>query len=838
MAQYGLQPSFARGELSPRLHARVDIDHYKASVAECFNFIVLRQGILKRRPGTQFVAMTKSASGPIRIVEFIFSVVQSYALEMGDFYIRFYANGGQVQLSGAPYEIASPWAAADVKDLQFVQEGDVVYVTHKSYAPRKLQRFAETNWTISLVTFEDGPYQEIVKDGTSISPNGLGHLVPIMTSNTAPSGVASDSSGSANAWVLFGAGRSSGSPPDYNAAASGPNWVQYAFPSAKVVDGYWLRAGSGMLSVAVGSTTYNVPAHLRAPRTWTVEGSNDGFVTSTVLDQRAGETGWGDLERRYFTFVNKTPYLAYRLNVTDINESESAPAPMTISGWALAGGEGDRSVIRLTASSIASINKGAGFGANDVGRHVRLLSEDVYWHWFKITAIVSSSVVDAELHSPPLPSTKGVSSWRLGAFSQSSGWPSCVGLYQERLFYARTNDQPQSFWGSKTGSFDDFGVSIPLKPDDAISLTINDVGEITWLADSGDLLIGTISNVRPIGPADKNAGFSATNVQQGRKVRTGATAIRPAAAGESLIFVGHYGNSLHELAYSFDANGYVAPDVSVLSEHLFKYGVRGLSYAQKPNALLWTEISDGTLVGMTYEREQKMVALHRHALGGDGNVVSQCVIPGAARDELWLIVERGSLRTVERMAADYEAADPDNAAADQAGAFYVDCGLTYSGAPVTTVTGLSHLNGRQVAIYADGAAEPPATVSGGSVTLPSGLAASMIHVGLPYTSRIKTLPIANQSQDGSGVGRKKRIKKVIVNVMQTAGLRIRATGRSEEAVMRSTNADMDKAEPLFTGNLTVRVDDRWDNGGVLELEVSGPEPCTIRAITPAFESEP
>jgi hypothetical protein len=837
MAQYPLQPSFARGELSPRLHARVDVEHYKSSVAECFNFLVLRQGILRRRPGTQYIATTKFSTGNVRVVEFIFSVVQSYVLELGELYVRFYANGGQVQSGGGAYEIVSPWAAADVRDLQFVQEGDVVYVTHKNYSPRKIQRFGETNWTISTVVFEDGPYQDIVKDGTTMTPNGVGNIIPVMTTNTAPSGTASASANASgiSPYMAFDANPGT----EWRALTDGAAWLQYAFGAARVADGYFLQASGTSLTVGVGSSAaYIVPGHLRAPRSWTIEGSNDGFATSVVLDQRAGETGWGDLERRYYTFVNKTPYLAYRLNITDTNESESAEAPVSVTAWGLSGGDGDRSTIRLTLSSIASITHGDGFTSADIGRHVRLLSEDVYWHWFKITAIVSSSVVDAELYSPPLPSVKGASSWRLGAFSGASGWPACVALFQERLFYARTDAQPQSFWGSKTGSFEDFGVSIPLKPDDSISLTINDVGEITWIAESGDLLIGTISNVRPVGPADKNAGFSATNVQQGRKVRTGATPIRPAAAGEAHIFVGHYGNSLHELAFSFDANGYVAPDVSVLSEHLFKYGVRGLSYAQKPNALLWTEISDGTLVGMTYEREQKMVAMHRHAFGGDGNVVSQCVIPGAARDELWMIVERGSLRTIERMAADYEAADPENAAADQASAFYVDCGLTYNGAPTTTVSGLAHLNGKQVAIYADGAAEPLATVSGGSVTLASGLPASIIHVGLPYTSRIRTLPIANQSQDGSGVGRKKRIKKVILNLMQTAGLKVRGTGRPEEVILRSSNADMDKAEPLFTGNVTVRVDDRWENGGVLELEVSGPEPCTIRSITPAFESEP
>ena len=837
MTVYPLQMSFARGELSPRLHARVDVDHYKSGLALCYNWIVLRQGVLRRRPGTRFIATTKFSTGNVRLVEFVFSAVQSYALEMGDFYIRFFTLGGRVMSGPDPYEIASPWAEADVKDLQFVQEGDVVYVTHANYAPRKIIRNSELNWSIELVTFEDGPYLDIVRDGTTITPSGTGNAVPTMTTNTAPSGTASaDSEASGKeAYKAF-----DGNPATEWQASTvpGTHYLQYEFPAATVINGYSIRSSATNQNVSVGTATYIVPGSLRAPRTWTIEGSNDGFTTSAVLDQRAGETGWGDGETRYYTFVNKIAFEAYRLNITDTNESDSAAAAVSVSSWGLAAGEGDRATVTLTASAVTGINRGAGFVSTDVGRHIRLLSEDVYWHWFKIVSVTSTTEVEAELYSPPIPSLKGSTSWRLGAFSETSGWPARCTLYQERLVYARTNERPQSLWLSKTGSFEDFGVSIPLKPDDAISLTINDVGEIQWLADNGDLLVGTISTVRPIGPADKNAGFSATNFQQGRRVRTGAAAIRPASAGEANIFIGHFGNSLHELAYSFDANGYVAPDVSVLSEHLFKFGVQGLSYAQKPNALLWSEISNGTLVGMTYEREQKMVALHRHALGGDGLVESQCVIPGQSRDELWLIVSRGSLRTVELMVADYEALDPANPAADQAGAFYVDCGLTYSGSPVTTVSGLDHLNGYEVAIYADGAREPRTTVVGGSVTLPTGQPASMIHVGLPYVSKGQTLRIPQGGGDGSGLGRKKRVGALIFDLMEAGGLTVRAAGKSETVRLRSGSDDMNKAIPLFTGSQRVTVDDRWENGGVVTFEVDGPEPCTIRAITAAYESEP
>jgi hypothetical protein len=107
--------------------------------------------------------------------------------------MRFFTLDGQVVSGPSPYEIATPWAGADIDDLQFAQTADVCYVTHKSYLSQKLERHSETNWTIVPVPLQDGPYQDIVTDGSTITPSGTGNVVPTMTSNTTPSGVAAAS---------------------------------------------------------------------------------------------------------------------------------------------------------------------------------------------------------------------------------------------------------------------------------------------------------------------------------------------------------------------------------------------------------------------------------------------------------------------------------------------------------------------------------------------------------------------------------------------------------------------------------------------------------------------
>jgi hypothetical protein len=835
--QHAIQPAFSRGEISPRLHARVDIDQWRTSLAECFNFVILRQGGARRRPGTKFIALAKNQglADKIRLVPFIFSAEQSYVIELGHLYMRFYALGGRVETSpGTAYEVVTPWAGADIDDLQFAQSADVLYVTHGSYAPRKISRLAETNWTVSLVAFEDGPYQELDTSGTTLLPDATGSIVT--------SGTPSANSGTAaNAF-------DGDVTTDWTSTPAG--WLMYDFgvPS-KIINGYAIRASRTALAVSdlTGSTTggtpttqttnSQIPGGMRAPRSWTIQGSHNSS-TWTVLDTKSGITGWGDGEVRYFTFRNEQAFRYYRLDITN-NNSGTPPRSTSVSEWSMSGGGADAATITLTASSVAGINKGAGFQASDVGRHIRVLDEDANWHWLEITVRTSTTVVQAKMRSPPLPSVNSLSSWRLGAFSGSSGYPRRCAFFLSRLVYANTTDQPQTLWASETGAFDSFAVSSPGKPDDAITLTIAAAGEIEWLAEGAELQVGTVSAARAVGAANKNEGFSATNIQQAKPAHSGSDPVQPVLAGDIPIFVARFGKSLRELSYSFDANGYTAPDMSVLSEHLLRPGVKSLSYAQDPDALMWAGMKDGSLVGATYEKSQQMQAFHSHGLGGGGYVESQCVIPGQAGDELWLAVRRtrpdtsANVRTIERLSSGFEGGA-------QKDAVYLDCSTTYSGSAATGLTGLSYLNGFSVASLADGGTEAEMTIAGGVYTVPSGQAASAITIGFAYESRIETLPIAAGMGDGSGLGRKKRIKKILLNLLETGGVKVKAksSGRYQDITLRSGADSMDAPTPIVTGDYDTRVDDQWSGRGVVQVLCDSPQPATIRAITVAYDGEP
>jgi len=166
------QNSFVGGEIAPSLYGRTDLAKYATSVRRMRNFITHPHGGASNRGGTEYIAEVKTSSKEVRLIPFTFSVVQAYILEFGDQYMRVYMSGGQVQSGGSPYEIVTPYLEADLPLLKYTQSADVLYITHPSYAPRKLTRTGHTSWTLSTITF--GPSIAAPTSLTRTSGTGTG----------------------------------------------------------------------------------------------------------------------------------------------------------------------------------------------------------------------------------------------------------------------------------------------------------------------------------------------------------------------------------------------------------------------------------------------------------------------------------------------------------------------------------------------------------------------------------------------------------------------------------------------------------------------------------------
>jgi len=891
MRIYDIQTAFARGELSPRLHARTDIDHYRLSLKECTNWYVLRQGALRKRPGTQFIAEVRDSEAKTRLVPFTFSTEQAYVLEFGDEYFRVFANGGMItegaqamsaatqadpvvvtvtghgyangdrvliagtggmtelnnreftvanqsanafELSGIDgtgftsytsggtvsriVEVATPYATADLTGLKFAQSADTLYVAHANYAPMKITRSSDTAWTVTEIVFLDGPFLSRVTDvDTTFTLGETGDIVPDMTSNTLPEGVASAPLGG-TAWSAFDRNQAT----SCSRSSASDLTIEYESVTPKVCTGYSLQTTSA--------------AAVNAPSKWTFEGYNGS--SWVVLDTQKDIIDWTSNEWKHFEFENATAYEAYRIAITDQATSDNIGVPelrFKESGDTMAD-------ITITASAVDGVNEGQGFLASDVGRTIRIQGTDQLWRWFRINAWTSSLVVSGSLYGPVLLDLNPIRIWRMGAWSDETGYPGSVTFFEERLVWARTNTEPQKVWGSKTFGFEDHGVSSPLVDDDAFSIEIasDQVNEIKWISEASDLLIGTSNAIRTLGPSDTSKAFSATNVRQRRHTTVGSSALQPARIGSVALYADQFAKSLRELFFSFENNAFTAPELTILSDHLLASGIVDLAFAESPDSILWIALTSGDLVSLTFERDQRIVGMARHLVAGgaadvQGSVESIATIPGSLASEVWLVVRRtiGGVvrRYVERLSTPFEDMTIEDAT-------FLDGFLQAKGMPGSYVAGLNHLEGETVAVFADGIVQADQTVSGGRVTLSGGQMASTITVGLRYESKIKQLRPPLTAQDGSHLGRLKSVPEVFVDVHETLGLKVGADGAEAELLGRAAGEPMDQQIPLRTGSFKMHFPGGWRSSAEVSILSEQPLPATIRAITRGLEVEP
>jgi len=819
-ALYPVQDVFTRGEISPRLHARASLDLYRAALAKCENFVTLPHGGIRARGGTYFVGEVKNSAKRTRAIPFIFSSEQAYCLEFGNQYIRVYAYGARV----GTVEVASPYLEADLFDLAYVQSADQMWITHRDYPPKVLTRTAHTTWTLTDFDFLDGPYDRINDTATTLTPASTGHATPKMTSAATPSGTVTDDGTGASSYKVFD--RDITQQIKITTASSG--FVQYQFPSGqgKAVNAYWLAASDNVASNGDMATQ------------WTLSGSNDG-TNYISLDSRAGEIGWSGSEVRFYEFQNESTYEYYKFAFSgggggDASVTSLAEIAMAESGDTMA-------PFDLTASSTVGINDDTGFQPADVGRAIRLLGADNVWRWARITSRTSATVVKIRMYGHALPDTSPITRWRLGTFVPGK-YVESGSLYEERLAFSRRF----SVYASATGDFDNFALGE--KDDDALEFVQAGGGQandIVWIADSdGALLIGTSGGIRALSGSGIDEALTPSSFKNRRSRTFGCARIRPVDAGQSFLYVTRSRRSIAELTQA-STSRFTSDDIGQVSEHIAKQGVVELAFQTDPDPMLWFPLENGELGGYTHQPSQEVRGMHRHRFGGsfsgsDWAVVESAVVtPGQnGIDDIWLVVKRSiggvTKRYIEVMQPPFEYGELEDA-------FQVDCGLTYSGAPVNVVSGLGHLDGQPVDVLAGGKVYRGLVVASGQVTLPGGATAAKWQVGLPFQSQADTLELDVGGQDGSIIGRRKKVTKLILSLLETdtTGLQVQSQirGRWEAVRMPSIVAPDGKAK-LYTGNVEVPIDDSWEGQGRVRIRHVNPTPCTIRAVTPVFDAEP
>lgn len=265
--------------------------------------------------------------------------------------------------------------------------------------------------------------------------------------------------------------------------------------------------------------------------------------------------------------------------------------------------------------------------------------------------------------------------WALGAWSGEYGYPSEVEFFADRLIFAHTIQEPQAVWLSKAGSYVDFGKSNPTVDDDSISATLNArqqnaIREMVPL----DRLILLTSGGEWKTSGGQDDVLTPTTIAFKPQSYNGASEMPALVIGNTALYVQNRGYIVRDLSYQFDVDGYTGGDLTVFSSHLTEgKPLVDWDYQQVPFSIVWSVREDGTLLSMTYMREQEVVGWTPMEI--DGVVESVCCIPEGGEDAVYVSVKRTingvTKRYVERMAS--------RLITDVREARFLDSFLTYDG---------------------------------------------------------------------------------------------------------------------------------------------------------------
>jgi len=444
------------------------------------------------------------------------------------------------------------------------------------------------------------------------------------------------------------------------------------------------------------------------------------------------------------------------------------------------------------------------FVVTDVGRHVRIFNDASgaeAWGWARITVFTNSKEVDAAIISGTFPTT-ATSKWKLGKYSRTTGYPSTGTFYERRLCLGGMKDFPQDIDMSRTDFPEEFFTApdLQLIAEDAVGISLysEHIDEIQWLRQTrSGLAVGTSGGEWVItGAGGKDDPIRPDSVLARKSVVTPChSTVKPRQLDNAILFLSKAGNRIHELSFDWKEDSFVALDLTLLSEDLFAGHTVTCLESTLVDRVLWVVLDDGVLIGLTYMKNESIVAWHQHFTVGKFESVA--AVSEDTREVLYAVVNR-TIGGVERRYIEYF--EDDFNGVDIKEAFFVDCGITATSDPPTEIIfGLDHLEGEEVVALADGRTVAPMTVAGGQVRLP--FPASKINVGLAIEASGLTLPVELESiSNGATLGRMKDIASVIMLVTESYGCKVGRDINNLEEVVFNEEIIFGVHPELFSGS--------------------------------------
>jgi len=411
-------------------------------------------------------------------------------------------------------------------------------------------------------------------------------------------------------------------------------------------------------------------------------------------------------------------------------------------------------------------------------------------------------------------------------FAAAGDYPAAVSYFEQRRTFAGTLNKPANFWATRSGTESSMSYSLPIRDDDRISFRVaaREANTIRHIVPLSQLLILTSAAEWRVTSINSDA-ITPSTISVKPQSYIGASNVQPIIVNNTLLYGSARGGHVRELAYNWQANGFVTGDLSLRASHLFDtYDIADMCYAKAPTPLAWFVSTSGKLLGITYVPEQQIGAWHQHDTAG---VFESCtVVAEGAEDVLYAVIQR----TINGASKRYIERQHSRQFVNPADAFFVDCGLTYNGAPTMTISGLSHLEGKTVSILADGAVHPPRVVTGGQITLDQE--ASIAHVGLPIEADVQTLPVSMQLRDGSfAQGHMKNVNKLWLRVFKSSGIFAGPDAAHLTEAKQRTTENYGAPPALKTDEIEIDLAPSWGASGQLFVRQSDPLPLTLVSLT-------
>jgi len=728
------QATFVGGEVSPDLYGREDLARYGQSAARMQNWFVAPTGALKNRPGTAFVREVKDSTDRCRLIPFIVSKTASYVLELGDLYIRFHKDGATI-LDGTPYEVVTPWPAADLPDIKFAQRSDVMILVHPLHPPQELRRFADANW--ELVEYSTNktvePPIDVILDPAytwtvEAAPThtfSLWEWVVTAVSLTGEESIASEALTESQALLYSDRPKPT---IQWTAAATGSTPVRYNI----------YRGRHGVFGYVGSSTTTSfideaalpdyalVPPEANSPFEFTpVDGTEFAYPHQLYVGLHTTGAASATLQDTGRTWTVNELVDAFVRNLTDASNGVCTANTATVVTAPLAGGTdnlwdvndqygivGMRAIKAQAAEAfddtynLFSVIHIAVGGTADIAYESRLSGGG----WTTHATITYGPGVNADVQSfvrdglvalaefrVRIVSETGLDNIQLGhvqwytspAPTVTTNFPSSVTFFEQRLVFGGMFQEPQRITGSAAGTLRDFDKrDVPTEADSwDFTLDANTLDEVRALISHKALLILTASS-EWVGRGVEGGPLTNTSFDLKPRTRTGTSGVQPVAIDSGVLFTGERGRSVHEMTWAVwdEAGGTSssAPELSLIAEHLFReYGIEEWAWQPQPGRILWSVRADGVLVGMTLNREQEILAWHRHTTGlsSADDFESVAVVPEGGEWVPYVIVERtinaATVRYVERMASRTCPIDADVPTADSL--LFLDSALMFDG---------------------------------------------------------------------------------------------------------------------------------------------------------------